>query len=346
MINETDDFNLRHLNTFRMDIACSRFIEYDTPADLPYLSHRISGSRWMHIGGGSNLLFLGDYEGTILHSRILDVDMKPFPDSDKILVKAGAGVEMDALVDQTCSAGLWGLENLSGIPGEVGASAVQNVGAYGIEACDVIEKIDCYDTVGDKFVSFFPDECDYGYRNSMFKTPALKCRYIVTHVTYRLSRNPRLVLDYGHLRSRLNTELEITPNMIRGIILDMRSEKLPDVSIVGSAGSFFKNPVLSATEYSELLEKIRLKLGNSEIIPPHFQQGENVKIPAAWLIEKSGLKGYSQGNVATWALQPLVIVNKTGKARPEEITALEKKIIETVHSDFGITLAPEVEHVN
>ena len=343
MITEIKDFNIRHLNTFRMNVSCGKFIEYDSPSDIPNILTSLPDGNYFHIGGGSNLLFTGDYPGTILHSRILDMETLSV-DSSEVLIRAGAGIEMDSLIDQTCSSGLWGLENLSGIPGEVGAAAVQNVGAYGVEAKDAIDTVECYDNEKRTFVTLKKEDCEYGYRTSLFKQPANIGRFIITHVTFRLTKNPRPVLDYGHVRSHITDINSISPMMIRSIIMDMRAEKLPEISMVGSAGSYFKNPVISRADYDILLEAIETNCG-ANTTPPHFEMENGVKIPAAWLIEKAGLKGFSLGNAATWHKQPLVIVNKNAKATPEEILALENYIIEEVHSKFGVRLTPEVEHV-
>lgn len=344
MITEIKDFNIRHLNTFRMDVSCGRFIEYDNEADLHGIISGLAGQEWLHIGSGSNLLFTSNYPGAILHSRILEMEADSDGDND-VLLRAGSGIEMDSLIEQVCQSGLWGLENLSGIPGEVGASAVQNVGAYGVEAKDVIKTVECYDSLTDSFVKFSAKECDYGYRNSVFKRPGIKGRYVITYVTFRLSKMPKPILDYGHVKSKLGSTDNLTPARIRETILEMRNEKLPDISMVGSAGSFFKNPVLSNPEFEDFLKKTE-SLPGGPIVPPHYKLDNGIKIPAAWLIEKSGLKGYTQGNAATWHTQPLVIVNKTGLAAPAEILALEDLIIDTVYSRFGIKLTPEVEHIS
>lgn len=345
MITTLSDFNIRRYNTFGMDVSCREWIEYSSASDLPGLIADLKSRElpYMSIGAGSNLLFCGDYPGALLHSRILDIETSS-DNPGVTLVRAGAGIEMDALIEQTASAGLWGLENLSGIPGEVGASAVQNVGAYGVEACDVIDLVECYDTVENRFVNFKASECGYGYRESRFKTLPDKGRYIVTYVTFRLSSTPRPVLDYGHLKARLIEGAPITPMAVREAVITMRNEKLPSVLTTGSAGSFFKNPVLTAEEYEALTKRATELLGDACKIP-HYKLEDRFKVPAAWLIEQSGLKGYQKEGAATWNNQPLVIVNASGEASPEEIIALENHVIDSVDSKFGVRLHPEVEHV-
>lgn len=344
MITELEDFNIKACNTFGMNVKCRKWIEYTDESDVPAIVSSLENERYMTIGAGSNLLFTQDFDGALLHSRILDMEIRHLSGENSCLVTAGAGITMDDLIEQTVNSGLWGLENLSGIPGEVGSSAVQNVGAYGVEAKDVIDSVRCYDTRDKKFIEFKNDELDYGYRTSIFKNPSVKGRYIITYVTFRLSTLPKPILNYGHVNSRIPADTEITPLLLRDVIMAMRDEKLPDVQNTGSAGSFFKNPVISREAFRELLGRISEQFGE-EVVPPHFEMQDGIKVPAAWLIDKAGLKGLKMGNAATWSTQPLVIVNATGKATPDEILSLENHIIETIDNKFGIRLSPEVEHI-
>lgn len=341
MITELEEFDLKHHNTFRIPATTDVWIEYTSAKDLPAMAAGISGRKHLAIGSGSNMLFTGHFNGVILHSRILDAETH-MVDSNHMLLRAGSGIELDSLVEQTCRNGLWGLENLSGIPGSVGASAVQNVGAYGVEAKDVIHNIECYDMLTGNFVSFIPDKCDYGYRHSIFKTPEVKGRYIVTYVTYRLSVNPVPHLDYGNLASRAGNDP--TPYGIREAVMSLRASKLPSVDEYGSAGSFFKNPVISPAEYSTLCERVSQIYGENTPIP-HFTTDHGIKVPAAWLIDKCGLKGYRSGGAAVWHLQPLVIVNLTGKCTAGDVLSVENHIVKSVREKFGIDLSPEVEHI-
>ena len=343
MITEIKNFNLKPFNTFGMDVTCNEWIEYTAPSDLYEISNRLESRQFKHIGAGSNILFTGDYHGTVIHSRILDVEYLPH-DSQCVLIKAGAGIILDELIAQCAAAGLWGLENLSGVPGEVGASAIQNVGAYGTEAKDVIQSVECFDTVTRNFITFSCDDCKYGYRTSLFKHEENRNRYIVTHVTYRLSRASRPNLGYGNLEAELSGLTDITPMDVRNAVIAIRSRKLPDVETTGSAGSYFKNPVIDMDAYRDLCAKVYADSGCQTEVP-HYPLGNKMKIPAAWLIDQSGLKGYKCGNAAIWHLQPLVIVNATGKATPQEIVAMEQKVITTVYTRLGIMLHPEVEHI-
>ena len=270
--------------------------------------------------------------------------------NDEVLVSVGAGVVFDDFCDWAAKEGLWGVENLSYIPGEVGASAVQNIGAYGVEVKDVIRKVYCYDTVEEEFVNFDVEDCEYGYRDSAFKDPELKGRYIVTHVVFALSREPQPKLDYGHLKASVEEAVAATgkpmsPALIRKVIIRIRKEKLPEPSVMGSAGSFFKNPVISAEHFARIEAAAKAEHG-PEVKVPHYDLPDGtVKVPAAWMIEQCGWKGRRSGGAAVYDKQPLVIVNYTGEAYPEEIVGLEKRVIASVRQKFDVELHPEVEHI-
>ena len=270
--------------------------------------------------------------------------------NDEVLVSVGAGVVFDDFCDWAAKEGLWGVENLSYIPGEVGASAVQNIGAYGVEVKDVIRTVYCYDTVEEEFVKFDVSECEYGYRDSIFKNPEIKGRYIVTHVVFALSRVPQPKLEYGHLDAAVKEaqaakDAALTPALIRKVIIKIRKEKLPEPSVVGSAGSFFKNPVISAEHFDRIEAAAKAEHGADCKVPHYNLEGGSVKVPAAWMIEQCGWKGRRSGGAAVWDKQPLVIVNYTGDAYPEEIIGLERRIIESVNKKFGVELHPEVDHI-
>jgi UDP-N-acetylmuramate dehydrogenase len=254
---------------------------------------------------------------------------------------------------------------------------VQNIGAYGVEVKDVIHKVYCYDTVEEEFVSFSVEECGYGYRDSIFKNPEIKGRYIVTHVVFALSREPQPRLDYAHLKEAVAEaaslssdprlpggrhplaeggmslpsdttsafDARVTPAIIRKVIIKIRKEKLPEPSVVGSAGSFFKNPVISLEHFSRIESAAKAEHGPDYKVPHYDLPDGTVKVPAAWMIEQCGWKGKRSGGAAVWDKQPLVLVNYTGNAYPEEIIGLEKRIIASVKAKFGVDLHPEVEHV-
>ncbi len=334
------------MNTFGMKVKARCFIEYDSVADLVDIEFEELARPVLHIGGGSNLLFTDDFKGTVLHSKIDFIEI--IVEGQEVLVSVGAGVVFDDFCAWAAKEGLWGVENLSYIPGEVGASAVQNIGAYGVEVKDVIRRVYCYDTVDEEFVNFDVDECEYGYRDSVFKDPEIKGRYVVTHVVFALSRTPQPRLDYGHLKEAVglnaNPDL-VTPALIRKVIIKIRKEKLPEPSVMGSAGSFFKNPVISMADFQRIEAAAMAELGADYKVPHYDLPDGTVKVPAAWMIEQCGWKGRRSGGAAVWEKQPLVIVNYTGEAYPEEIVGLEKRIIASVKAKFGVELHPEVEHL-
>ena len=325
----------------------------DSIGNMAPLKHIGGGSnpirntaRLKHIGGGSNLLFTGDFPGTVLHSAIRHIDVISDSD-DEVLVRVGAGVEFDKLCEWAAGRSLWGPENLSHIPGEAGAAAVQNIGAYGVEAKDIIREVRAFDLVSRKFLTFSVEECNYGYRDSFFKSPEGKDRYIITGIVFAFRRNGSPILEYGNLRETLLSRCPCpTPSDVRETIISIRRTKLPEVGEVGSAGSFFKNPVVSREVFGNV---VRIS-GRDEASVPHYPVpgpgGEPwVKIPAAWLIDQCGWKGAVRGGAGVWPSQPLVIINASGDASPEEILALEECIRMSVSDRFGIVLSPEVEHI-
>ena len=346
MIKTTYYQDLTRLNTFGMKVKARCFVEYDSVADLVDIEFEELARPVLHIGGGSNLLFTDDFKGTVLHSKIDFIEIISDESQEPVLVSVGAGVVFDDFCAWAAKEGLWGVENLSYIPGEVGASAVQNIGAYGVEVKDVIKTVYCYDTVDEEFVNFDVEDLGYGYRDSAFKDPEIKGRYVVTHVVFALSRTPQPKLDYGHLKDAvLSASADITPALIRKVIIKIRKEKLPEVGVMGSAGSFFKNPVITAEHFARIEAAAKAEKG-SEYNVPHYDLPDGmVKVPAAWMIEQCGWKGRRSGGAAVWEKQPLVIVNYAGEAFPEEIIGLERRIIASVKDKFGVELHPEVEHI-
>ena len=331
-------YDLSSRNTFGMKVKCALYLEYSSVDELRAILSEDLPQPVLHIGGGSNLLFRGDFPGTVLHSAISGVSFSEAP--DVVIVSAGAGVVFDDLVAETCRQSLWGLENLSLIPGEVGASAVQNIGAYGVEAGDVIDKVFCVDASTGEDVVFDASECAYGYRDSRFKHE--KGRYIVVKVTFRLTRSYAPVLGYGNIKAALEgRDLEtLTPSDVREAIIRIRREKLPDPAEIGSAGSFFKNPVIPREHF----ERIVASVPDGKV--PHFDLPDGtVKVPAAWMIDTCGFRGAVKGGAKVYEKQPLVIVNATGSASPDDVVSLESDIIAAVRARFAVELHPEVEHV-
>ena len=306
--------------------------EYHSVEELRMLLEKYRGEEILAIGAGSNLLFRGDYDGVVLHSAMRRARATD-ENGDEVLIEAESGLVMDELIAQLCDMGLWGLENLSHIPGEVGASAVQNVGAYGVEAKDAIVRVKAIAIADGQERVFENAECRYGYRDSIFKNE-LKGQYIVTSVVYRLWKTPHPVLDYGHLRAA--TGDTPTPNQVREAVMQIRKQKLPEVSEIGSAGSFFKNPIVPREVYE------RIAVAYDKV--PHFEQVGGVKIPAAWLIEQCGWKGKRVGGAQVYEKQPLVIVN-ADHATPEDVMTLAEQICQSVQEKFGISISPEVNYI-
>ena len=337
-----------------MRVRCALYVEITEEADLPALDWAALPQPVLVMGGGSNLLFTKDFPGTVLHyaegtafsggrGRRERSERSPAEGSTFCHVTVPAGVVFDNFCAWAAAEGLWGPENLSLIPGEVGASAVQNIGAYGVEAKDIIADIRAWDRQEGRFVHIDPASCAYGYRTSKFKTE-WKGRYLITAVTYRLSREPRPILDYGGIRKALEGSISITPQLIRDTIIDIRRQKLPDPAEVGSAGSFFCNPVIGREHFERIQAAARSEKGPDYAVP-HFDTPDGVKVPAAWMIEQCGFKGVRNGGAQVYQNQPLVIVNESGSATPEDIIGLERQIISAVRDRFAVTLHPEVEHV-
>ena len=337
MIKRIDNYDLSAQNTFRMRVSCACYIEYDSAADLGTIDFDSLPKPILSIGEGSNLLFTKDFEGTVLCSKIKYI--KYFDvGADTVPLAVGAGVKWDDLVLKTCEDKLWGAENLSLIPGTVGAAAVQNIGAYGVEAKDIIAGVTCFDILKKEKTAFKTPECRYGYRESIFKTPEFKERYIITGVLFRLSREAAPKTEYGALKSVFEGAAPTDPMQVREAVIKIREAKLPSVELVGSAGSFFKNPVVSPLQFTKIIE-------GYENVPHYIQTGGFIKVPAAWMIEQCGLKGASVGGAQVYEKQPLVIINKDDKATPQDVLALEKKVIDEVKNRVGVELTPEVEHI-
>ncbi len=337
MIRIEENYFIQALHTFRMPVYARWFVEYDTVEDLVSLlqSDLLRTHPFLPMGGGSNLLFVHEhYDGVLLHSAIRSVELLNETDSE-VLVKVGAGVVWDDFVADCVAKGWGGAENLSYIPGEVGASAVQNIGAYGVEVKDIIVEVETIEVATGTPRIFQNAECEYGYRSSIFKHE-LKGKYIVTAVTYRLQKQPHLHLDYGNLRSSL-PEGNITIADVRRAVIAIRRAKLPEPDEYGSAGSFFMNPVIPVEQYE------KLKASYPDM--PHYvvDQG-HVKVPAGWLIDRCGWKGKEEGGAAVYEKQCLVLINKKN-ARPSDVVRLAEKIKQSVHDTYGITINPEVNYI-
>ena len=332
------NYSLLTSNTFGIDVNAARYVEYDSVDELRHFLTCMNGENLplLHIGGGSNLLFTKDYPGVILHSAIKGISVVS-ETNEYVEVRVGAGEVWDDFVAYAVAHQWYGAENLSLIPGEVGASAVQNIGAYGAEAKDLIVSVDTLNVATAESRTFSNAECGYAYRISIFKG-ALKGKYIVTYVTYRLHKQPVYRLDYGNIRAELEKEgCAVNLENLRRIIIRIREAKLPDPAIIGNAGSFFMNPIVPEAKFLALQKEY------PQI--PHYAAGEGmVKIPAGWMIDQCGWKGRSLGNAGVHDKQALVLVNKGG-ATAQEIVHLAEEIVRSVDEKFGIQIHPEVNFI-
>jgi UDP-N-acetylmuramate dehydrogenase len=312
-------------------------VEYDNEEDLQKLlrDEYFFSQQFWHIGQGSNLLFLGDFNGIIVHSNIRGIEMVEEND-DHLYLKVGAAENWDDFVAFCVKRGWGGIENLSLIPGEVGAAAVQNIGAYGVEAADVIAEVHAYSLKNSEKQIFTNEDCRYAYRHSFFKEPENRGWFYITHVVFRLNKKPVFQLDYGNLRQCLEGK-NINLQTVRDTVIEIRKAKLPDPEILGNAGSFFTNPYICLAHYEGLKKRF-------PEMPHYAVNDEVVKIPAAWLIEQCGLKGASIGGAAVHTQQPLVIVNQD-HATANDIVSLAEKIQREVKEKFGVELQPEVNYI-
>ena len=328
-----DNCSLADRNTFGMDVRADSLLDWATTDELKNALHDIERPVLM-IGGGSNLLFMGDFKGTVLHSTITSIEIIGSTD-DHVHVKVGAGVVWDDFVAWCTVNGFWGVENLSAIPGEVGASAVQNIGAYGVEAKDVIDTVQTISLADGSERDFCNRECNYAYRQSIFKNE-LKGQYAVAYVIFTLSKVPQPKLGYGALEQEVERRGGPTLANIRQAVIAIRESKLPDPKVLGNAGSFFMNPVISEQEFNDI------KSDYPDV--PSYPAPGGIKVPAGWLIEKTGWKGRSLGPAAVYDKQALVLVNKGG-ATGADIKRLADTIIADVKQKFGITLSTEVNYI-
>ncbi len=329
--------SLKHLNTFGFDAHADFLIEVGSVSALQKAlnSHFFKSKSLLSIGKGSNLLFVKDFHGIVLHSDIQFIKILKSVDN-QIWIETGSGVDWDDFVAYCVKQTWGGIENLSHIPGEIGAAAVQNIGAYGIEVADLIESVNTIEIETGINRTFLNAECKYGYRNSIFKTE-LKGKYFVTSVIFKLNTAPTFNLTYQHLENEVLKTGEINLENIRKTIISIRQNKLPDPKVMGNAGSFFMNPIISIQH----LKKIQT---NYPDIPNYLLPNEKVKIPAAWLIEQCGWKGKQIGHVAVYEKQPLVLIN-LGEAHPAEIIHLAEQIQLSVNEKFDIMLNPEVNYI-
>ncbi len=327
--------SLKKFNTFGLNVRADHLATFKLEENAMHFfkQHKGSDQKYLVLGRGSNVLFTDDFHGTIIHPEMESITLEG-KKGNEIIVSAGAGVIWDKLVESTVNNGLGGLENLSLIPGLVGATPVQNIGAYGAEVKDTIEKVRAISLEDGSIREFTNDECRFGYRASIFKRE-LKGKYLITKVYFRLSTHPKLCLEYGSLKEEINKLGSTSLGNVRKIVISTRQNKLPDPEQICNAGSFFKNPVVNSSVVNDLKTKFPK-------LPVFSDHSGGMKLAAGWLIEQCGWKGKRIGDAAVHDKQALVIVN-LGNATGKELFNLSEQIKDSVIEKFGITLEREVE---
>lgn len=335
MIKEYGNISLKPYNTFGIDVKCRRLAEFENEDDLRFLfaGGSLAESGWNVIGGGSNIVFTKDYEGTLLHPVCRDIKVVS-DDGRNVMVNAEAGVVWDDFVAFCVDNGLWGSENLSYIPGYVGASPVQNIGAYGVEAKDIIDSVEMFCTDNMSHLKLTNEHCGFGYRSSVFKNK-LKGRVVITSVNFMLGRTPAPKLGYGDLKGKVEAMGGPSLTNIRRAVTEIRRSKLPEPEETGNAGSFFKNPVVPETKAQEL----KREYPGMPLYPA--QEEGCAKLAAGWLIEQSGWKGKRIGDAGVHDRQALVLVNY-GNASGREVMELAAMVRCDVAQKFGVDIEPEV----
>lgn len=332
-----ENHSLKTYNTFGIEAKADYFFQFDTVDEIQSFlnDNPLDNINYLILGGGSNILFTADYEGLILHPNIKGMEIVE-ENEDSVLVKAGANEDWDEFVEWAVTNGYGGIENLSNIPGVVGATPVQNIGAYGVEACQVIEKLDAVSIETKRQVEFQNFHCDFEYRNSVFKKE-YKNLFIITHVYFRLKKKPEFNLEYGTIKDELKNYGEVSLKTIRELIIKIRESKLPDPELMGNAGSFFKNPIVETRFAEKLLEKF-------PDCPNYEVDNANTKLAAGWLIEQCGWKGKHVGQAGVHKDQALVLVN-LGDAKGFEVLQLANDIKKSVLFKYGVKLEMEVNAI-
>ncbi len=336
-MKDLNNFSLLNYNTFGIDAECNRFIEYSSVEEARQIAGMLGDSDFplLIIGGGSNLLLKGNYPHTVIHSAVKGICCRDVAGTDFTDVICGSGEVFDDVAAYCVEHDYHGIENLSLIPGEVGASAVQNIGAYGAEAGDIIYNVEAVEISTGNVVSLDNEDCSYSYRQSKFKHE-WRDRYLITHVTYRLTKAFVPKLDYGNIKAKLEEKKIKVPTAseLRNVIIEIRKAKLPDPKVTGNAGSFFINPVVDKCVYDALAAKY-------PNMPHYTIDDSHEKIPAGWMIDKCGWKGKNLGRAGVHDKQALVLVNLGGAVGADII-----RLCETVRNDvkkkFGIDIYPEV----
>lgn len=333
------NFSLKNHNTFHIDARAETLAVVKTVEDLEeiYNSSKYRSKKKLILGGGSNLLFTRNFIGLVLKMEISGIEVVEDADNS-VIVSFGAGENWHQCVMWCIENGFGGVENLSLIPGTIGAAPMQNIGAYGVEIKEVFHSLEAYEIKTGKTVRFYNEDCQFGYRYSAFKG-SLKGRYIISKVFLRLTKQPVFNIEYGHLKEALEKmgAIELSLKTVSQAVINVRQSKLPDPLEIGNAGSFFKNPIIE----NEHFESIKAAYQD---IPSYTVDAQSTKVPAAWLIDYCGWKGKRFGDIGVHDKQALVLVNH-GNGNGNEILALSKKIQKSVFETFGVQLEPEVNIV-
>ena len=350
------NFSLRELNTFGFDVTARYFQELRTLDDVQELLHdpefitcRDTMNRVLILSGGSNILFSDEfYDGFVIYPNLKGIEIVE-ENAETVMIRCYCGEVWKDFVDYTVSLNLYGLENLADIPGKVGAAPVQNIGAYGAEVKDTVYQVHTIDLATGETKVFSNEECKFAYRNSVFKSP-VRTRHVlplIYAVDFVLKKNGELKLDYGNIRNYLIANNITNPTLkdVAATVKAIRAEKLPEVGVVGSVGSFFQNAIVTMEKFEEI-KKMYPEVPSYPVTAepneiPHCVRNDRVKIPSGWLIDKAGWKGYREGHVGVWDKQALVLVHYGG-GKPLEIIELMKKIQKSVKENFGIEINPEV----
>ena len=333
MIRVFEQADLRGRNSFHVEQRAARLIEFDKAEELTAIFEQYKPEEWFVLSGGNNILFTHDYNGTLITP--CGTEISTISDNeDHTIVEVEAGLEWDDLVQWCVDRNLWGIENLSLIPGKVGAAPVQNIGAYGVEAKDAIVSVTMFVPESGNFLTLAAEHCAFGYRESVFKQ-TLRGKVIITSVTFRFSKTPNPILGYGDVIREVEARGGATLQNIREAICDIRRSKLPDTAVLGNAGSFFKNPVVEIA----VAEQLRADYPEMPLYP--VAESGKVKLASGWLIDKAGLKGYREGCVGVHERQALVLVNHGG-ASGGEVIAFARRVQQRVKERFGIEIDTEV----
>lgn len=333
MIRETADAPLRQRNSFHVEEQAERLIEFDREEDLDLIFGKGRPERWYVLGGGNNILFTRRFEGTLIKPAATGITVIG-EDADTVTLRAEAATDWDRMVAWCVERGLWGAENLSLIPGTVGASPVQNIGAYGAEAAGIIYRVHLYDTLRREHVTLEKADCRFAYRDSIFKHE-MRGRTVITAVELRLGKHPSPNLAYGDLKAQVEARGGASIANIRNAVCAIRRSKLPDPDTLGNAGSFFKNPVVDNATAERLREE-------DPACPVYPVSAHGMcKLAAGWLIDRAGLKGFRMGRVGVHERQALVLVN-FGGATGNDVLALARYVQQRVFDSFGVRIEPEV----